>query len=242
MSRKRPRRMALGKTSELNDYWMSYSDLMAGLLLIFILFLTVTILDYKGVEEVLAEKTDTLKQKEKQIQSVLGVKAEIIKELQLAFKDSNLSMDIDPNTGSIRFEGGVFFESASDSISEDGRKNLEEFVPKYISILLSPQFKDSVSQIIVEGHTDKKGSYLFNLDLSQRRAHSVVKKIFEEDFKKFPFKEDLKSFITANGRAYSKPIVVNGVYNPDKSRRVEFLFRLKDDELMNQVLKLVDQE
>lgn len=225
---------------ESQDYWMSYSDLMAGLLLIFILFLTITIFNYKDVEEDLATKTSALKQKEQQIQSVLGVKADIIKEIQTSFRNSNLSMEIDPNSGAIRFEGGVFFGSNSDLISAAGRNNLEQFVPKYISILLSTKFRDSIAQIIVEGHTDKKGTYLYNLDLSQQRASSVVKEIFKDDFASFPYKEELKQYITANGRSFSKPIYINGQYSPDKSRRVEFLFRLKDDEMMNQVLKLVN--
>ncbi|WP_144530125.1 OmpA family protein, partial [Peribacillus simplex] len=82
--------------------------------------------------------------------------------------------EVDPQTGAIRFSGGVFFESNSSEVSPTGREYLEEFIPQYINILLSDRFRDEISQIIVEGHTDTAGGYLYNLQLSQDRALSVV--------------------------------------------------------------------
>ena len=151
-----------------NHYWMSYSDLMSALLLIFALLLMINIL---------GNQTE-MQAKDQKIEEVLGVKTRIIEELSKAFKDSNLEMEIDPQTGAIRFSSGVFFEYNSAEISEAGRINLESFVPQYLSILLSEEFKDDISQIIIEGHTDEQGSYLYNLRLSQNRSVAVVEEIF----------------------------------------------------------------
>lgn len=220
------------ESEDQGSFWMSYSDLMAALLLMFALFLMVSILDNQLAAE----------EKDRMIEEMIGVKTRIIEELVRAFKDSNLEMEVDPQTGAIRFSGGVFFETDSSEISPQGRKYLEQFIPKYIGILLSPQFKDEIAQIIVEGHTDTQGGYLYNLRLSQNRALSVVQEIFKEDFPPFEHREELKKVITANGRSFSVPIVDDqGKIIPEKSRRVEFKFRLKDEELIEQIQKLVTQ-
>ena len=214
-----------------NHYWMSYSDLMSALLLIFSLLLMVNIF---------GNQTE-MQAKDQKIEEVLGVKTRIIEELSKAFKDSNLEMEIDSQTGAIRFSSGVFFEYNSAEISEAGRKNLESFVPQYLSILLSEEFKDDISQIIIEGHTDKEGSYLYNLRLSQNRSVAVVEEIFSDDFPDFKEKEDLRKLITANGRSFTDPIHDNnGEINSDKSRRVEFKFRLKDEEVIQEIQKMVN--
>jgi chemotaxis protein MotB len=227
------------------DFWMSYSDLMAGLLLVFILLLTSSIMDYRNSlserEAAIDEYKEALAQKEKKIQEVLGVKAELIQALTKEFKNSNLGMEIDQQTGAIRFEGGVFFSSNSEQVSENGYAMLNKFAPKYISILLSEPYKDYIAQVIVEGHTDNAGTYMYNLDLSQRRALSVVKAIFS-DRVKLTNKKELEAFITSNGRSLSEPVYINGKYDPNKSRRVEFKFRLKDDEMIQELVKLVKVE
>jgi chemotaxis protein MotB len=206
--------------------------MMAGLLMVFMLFLTLILLDYRTM----------LEEKQSEIERLLGVKAQIIQALDREFSDSKLDIEIDPQTGAIRFKGGVFFELDSTEISNTGRLYLEEFIPKYMAIILSPRFRPYVAQIIVEGHTDQSGSYLYNLDLSQRRAFAVVREILDPDFPEFPEKQLLQTEITANGRSYSQPLQENGRIDWDRSRRVEFQFRLKDDELIQQVKDLLGKE
>ncbi|HHX27609.1 MAG TPA: OmpA family protein [Firmicutes bacterium] len=206
--------------------------MMAGLLMVFMLFLTLILLDYRTM----------LEEKQSEIERLLGVKAQIIQALDREFSDSKLDIEIDPQTGAIRFKGGVFFELDSTEISNTGRLYLEEFIPKYMAIILSPSFRPYVAQIIVEGHTDQSGSYLYNLDLSQRRAFAVVREILDPDFPEFPEKQLLQTEITANGRSYSQPLQENGRIDWDRSRRVEFQFRLKDDELIQQVKDLLGKE
>jgi len=177
------------------------------------------------------------------IEEVVGVKTKIIAELVKAFQDSNLNLDVDPQTGAIRFSGGVFFSTDSTEITPNGIKYLEEFIPQYVGILLSDQFKDDISQIIVEGHTDTQASYLYNLNLSQGRALSVVQKIYDPAFPNFDNKDELSKIITANGRSFSIPIYNSkGEIDAEKSRRVEFKFRLKDDQVLDEIEKLVKKD
>lgn len=212
------------------SFWISYSDLVSALLLMFTLFLVVSVIDNRM----------EIENTKKQIEETVTVKSQIIEELIKAFKDSNLEMKVDPQTGAITFSGGVFFETGKSDVSTNGEKYLKEFFPNYIDILLSERFKNDISQIIVEGHTDDVGEYLDNLKLSQDRALSVVNVVYGENFSDFKNKEELKSIITANGRSYSIPVLnEKGKIDRDKSRRVEFKFRLKDDETIKKIQELV---
>lgn len=234
MSKIRSERYGTNKRheEESNHYWMSYSDLMSALLLMFALLLMVNIYDnQQGMEK-----------KDQVIEEVIGLKTQIIEELDKAFKDSNLEMEIDPQTGAIRFSSGVFFDYNSSEVSLEGRKRLEEFIPKYIGILLSDDFSEHVSQIIVEGHTDQKGTYIYNLNLSQNRSFAVVSEILGEDFKNFKHRDELQRLLTSNGRSYSEPIFVDGKIDYDKSRRVEFKFRLKDEEMFKKIQEMVRED
>jgi chemotaxis protein MotB len=90
------------------------------------------------------------------------------------------------------------------------------------------KYNDSIAEVVVEGHTDDKGDYMYNLDLSQRRAFSVVKYILSDEFGDFPYKNQVTKNITANGRSESQLKIVKGKVDRAQSRRVEFEFRLKN--------------
>ncbi|WP_245243625.1 OmpA/MotB family protein [Mesobacillus selenatarsenatis] len=215
------------------NYWMSYADLMSAMLMVFVLLLSVIILDYKS----------DMDEKQRQIDAVTNVKNNIIADLTDEFKGSNMNIEVDPQTGAIRFPGNILYEVNSSELSPEGIKFLREFVPKYFGIILQDKFREDISSIIVEGHTDKAGSYLYNLNLSQDRAFSVVQEIYDENFVDFPEKNLSKDYLTSNGRSFMVPINnTDGTYNPDKSRRVEFLFRLKEEKRIEELQKLVSED
>ncbi len=223
--------MKYRRRTEVN-YWMSYADLMSAMLMVFALLLTFVILDYR----------ELLEEKERKIEEVVSVKTEIIRALTEAFKQSNMAIEIDQQTGAIRFPGSILFESNSTEISPEGKAFLQQFIPKYMGILLQDRFKDEISSIIIEGHTDRNGTYMYNMSLSQRRAYAVLEYIYSKEFPNFKERELSKKYITANGRSFSSPLTdATGKYDPDRSRRVEFLFRLKDDEAIKAIEKLVNE-
>jgi chemotaxis protein MotB len=219
------------KRPEVN-YWQSYADLMSAMLMVFGLLLTVIILDFRELQEDHEEK----------IQEVVGIKSEIIQALTEAFEESNVAIEIDQQTGAIRFPGSILFEYDSSKLSNEGKDFLKNFVPKYLDILLQDRFKDEISSIIIEGHTDNAGTYLYNMRLSQTRAYSVLDFIYNNEMPEFSVRELSKNYVTANGRGSTQPLNdENGQYSADLSRRVEFLFRLKDDEAIRAINELVNQ-
>ncbi|NLY31099.1 MAG: OmpA family protein [Firmicutes bacterium] len=225
--------------------------MLSGLLMVFILFLTLMVYSFQtaheekqrtltNIETELKQARAALGAKQAQINRLLGIRSDIIEALRQEFMDEAIGVEVDPQTGAIRFQGGVFFEVDKTEISDSGREHLQQFIPKYMSIILSPAFRPHIAQIIVEGHTDKTGSYLYNLDLSQRRAYAVVRYVLSPEFPDFPEKHLLQTVLTANGRSWSQPLKVDGVIDWDRSRRVEFQFRLRDDELIQQIRELLE--
>ena len=153
------------------------------------------------------KKLDEVKGELTELTKMVGVKFDIIKALQLEFQNSDLSVKVDPQTGAITFDAGIFFSVGSAGISEEGDTFLKEFVPQYLSVLLGDDFRDNISEIIIEGHTDTNGTYMYNLNLSQTRAYYVAGFCLNERNGVLTADQIayLRTILTANGRSlYNK--------------------------------------
>jgi chemotaxis protein MotB len=186
-------------------------------------------------EQALKEQEEFLKEQEASLKDLVDVRTNIIKQLVDKFEESNLVLEIDNQTGAIRFSDGIFFDSNRDVIKANGAEYLKQFIPAYFSILLSESNRDYIAEIIIEGHTDDMGSYIYNLDLSQRRAFAVARYILESNIPNFTYQDMIHNYLTANGKSFSQPIMTGGIIDKQKSRRVEFKFRLKDEETIKEM-------
>ncbi len=306
--RKERKREAFAEPS----YWQSYSDMMAALLLIFILIIAITLAIYKQKtadleqtqlelnaarqkldiaseeldlarvdlenyrEEIESSKLEleeslqklqeaydaaALTQEElaaayleideargeleatrSQLQDLIGVRTDIIRELQSKFNNS--SMQVDEQNGSIAFSSDVLFRYGSAELTDASKATLSEIIPMYLDVLLQDQYRDYMAEIIIEGHTDTDGSYRHNMELSSDRASSVARYILDPDNGLSEAKiEQLQSMLTINGRSYSSPIYKEGTseIDMDASRRVEIKFRLKEEELIQKISEILEQ-
>lgn len=246
---------------EETSYWLSYSDMMAALLLTFVLIISFTMLQAKKQyeqkeeelieqqqivseqQEVVAEQQAVMEQQQEQLDKLIGVRSELIEALKNEFNDTDLRVAVDPQTGSITFDSSILFDFNKYELKTSGKEFLEKFLPRYLSVLLSSDYKEYISEIIIEGHTDTKGDYLMNLELSQKRALSVASFCLDDKSGILPSEDvqELRNIVTANGRSYSNPIYNDdGTVNMDASRRVEFKFRLRDEEMVNEMMNILN--
>jgi len=228
------------------SYWQSYSDMMAALLLMFILIMSFVLVQsyqmFEKKQQQIEEKQKQIVEQQEEIEALVGVKADIIMALSEAFKESNLTIEIDKKTGAITLDSSVLYEFNSAELSADGQKFLKDFLPLYISVIMRDEYKPYVSEIIIEGHTDPVGSYMYNLDLSQRRAFSVAEYCLDTKYNILEEQQvqELRKLMTANGKAYSDPVYdSNGVIDDEKSRRVEIKFRLQDEEMIERLQEIL---
>ncbi|MGI6687368.1 MAG: OmpA family protein [Christensenellales bacterium] len=192
-------------------------------------------------QDALASQEILLSSQQRQIDELLGVRTDIIRELSQSFAASNIGVKVNAATGDIVLDSQLMFETGKDTISAAGQAELSKLIPVYLSVLLRPEYQPYVAEVTVVGHTDSKGSYLFNLELSQNRALQVATYCLQLPQLTGGQRALLQDIITAKGRSYSDLIMnPDGTENMDASRRVEIQFRLKDSEMiqkMNDILK-----
>lgn len=189
-----------------------------------------------ALQLVLTEQEKELSGYQLQIADLLGVRTRIVKDLSGALAKANIAATVDANTGDIVLDSKLMYETNSSVIRQEGLSQLDRLIPVYLSVLLSPEYRDYVAEIMVEGHTDSTGRYERNLELSQERALNVVKYCMSMPGLTSQQKELLKKIVTAQGRADSDLIYnADGTENQDRSRRVEIKFRLKDTEMIERM-------
>lgn len=200
--------------------------------------------EIKQQKQELLEKEKTLVNQQKKIDDIIGIRSELIEALKKGFEDTNLNVVVDEQTGAITFDSSVLFDYNKYELKDTGKSFLKKFFPKYFKILLNDEFKEYIADIMIEGHTDTDGDYISNLELSQKRALEVSKYCLDEKSGVLSKKEiaSLRKIVTANGRSFSNPVYKkNGAVDMDKSRRVEFKFRLKDEEMIETMIQSLEE-
>ena len=188
----------------------------------------------------LNQQKDALTAQTQKIDDLVGVRSQIITALSGALSSANLRATVDPNTGDIVLDSAVFFETGSNQIKAEGRALLDRFIPVYLGVLLRDEYRGYLGEIIIEGHTDTKGEYFMNLELSQNRALSVAKYCLQMPSLTDAQRDLLRDILTATGRSYANPIYnADGSVNMDASRRVEFKFSLRDAEMIEEMNRLL---
>jgi chemotaxis protein MotB len=193
----------------------------------------------------LQEQKDLLNAQALRIDNLIGIRTTMIQDLSTSLSAANLKAVVDPATGDIMLDSAVFFETGSSEIRQEGKELLDRFVPVYLDVLMRDEYSDYLGEIIIEGHTDSKGSYESNLKLSQDRALQVALYCLRMPSLTPARKAQLQKILTAKGRSYADLIYVDGVEDPEASRRVEFKFSLKDAEMieeMNRILSGSDSQ
>lgn len=229
------------------SFWQSYSDMMAAMLLVFVLVLSGTLLQTQKIfeqkQQELEEQKELIELQQDKINKIIGVRGDIVDALKTEFGGTDLSISVDSQTGSITFDSNLLFETNKYDLSPEGKQFLKKFLPKYFDAILTDEFRDYIAEIIIEGHTDTDGGYMYNLQLSQNRALAVASYCLSDEQSIFSIRERdyLRKIITANGKSWSDPIYALGGKNIDKdaSRRVEIKFRLKDDEMVKEMAEIL---
>jgi len=175
------------------------------------------------------------KQKAK-IKTLTGIRLKVIAALK---ETLGKKIDIDKKTGSLRLSSNILFDKGSAKLKDESKEELRKIFEDYIAALMSNRaIKPHLDRIVIEGHTDSDGGYLYNLELSQKRALAVMNYLLTLPVSK---KYNLKRYLVASGRAYLDPIMKNGNEDKDASRRIEIKFRLKNQDAMNEIERILDE-
>ena len=190
----------------------------------------------------LDEKTSLLATQQKKIDNIIGVKADVIEALQKEFSKNNVSVDIDAQTGALTLNANVLFDYDKSELTDEGKQELADILPIYCKVLMEDTYKNYLAEIIIDGYTDTDGDYAYNLELSQQRSLAVAQYLLDiqGEFLTEDQSLNLQDYLTVNGHSMANPILdADGNVDKEASRRVEVKFRLKDDEMIDELNKIM---
>ena len=215
-----------------NPYWLSFSDVMSGLLMIFILACVSLLLQLQQQRLVWENKNKILQQK---IDVEENIKKDIQADLFQVKEDLSkyfIFVELDGDTIHIPTDE-INFETDQDRVLEEKIKSVE-LIGKSIFSLVEKN-KDKIDTVFIEGHTDQRTSYRRNGNwgLSVDRAIFVwntwQKALCQTEFNCNNFKnKDGKPIFSVSGYADTRPIL--GTKNRldaeslKKNRRIDIRF------------------
>lgn len=208
------------KEAEENVFWTTMADLMLGLSIV---FMTLFVLAMTGFTQ------ETIKLQENQMKAT--------EELVEKLKDADIDAEVDKLTGNVKISDLQLFEVNSYTLTPQGKQYLDKFIPIYINTIYSKDaLKDSISNIVIQGHTDSQSfaglktqdeQFAKNMELSLLRANAVAQYAFKTNFDKNN-SESLRKMLVVEGKSFSEPVLdENGNEDLAKSRRVELKVRVK---------------
>ena len=208
-----------------NVFWITMTDLLLGLAVIFIVLFVLAMTGFTQA-----------KLQEQQL------KSEVAKDLAQELNAKNINAQIDLSTGAVKLSDLQLFELGSYQLSEDGKAFLNKFIPIYLNAVYSnPKIADKVVNIVIQGHTvsrsfagvsSKDLQFVKNMELSTQRANEVAKYIFYTPYNK-AYSAKLHKMLIVEGKSFSQPVIVNGKEDYNKSRRVELQLVVKNSNLQD---------
>lgn len=222
------------------EHWPSISDLMSGLMIIFLLIAIAYMRDIAEGQERVKKIAVTYQA------SQVALYEKLLKEFE---KDlPNWQARIDKDTLSIQFfEPEILFRTGKSDVTPRFQEILSDFFPRYLEIIFSDDFKDAIAEVRIEGHTSSEWgqgissddeSYFNNMQLSQDRTRSVLMYCYSLIHDK-AYKDLMKKYVTANGLSSSKLVYdQNGHEDKLRSRRVKFRTRTNAE---NKIVQIIDE-
>ena len=143
-----------------DNFTISISDLMSGLLAIFILVLSYFILNFSQATAQLTQNDVT--------------RAELLRFMQKELEREGILVTVDERHGILRISEGVLFDVGLADVKPQGQVVIKKLGSVLEVALEAEQFKGRVETIFIEGHTDNvpisNGIFPSNWELSTKRA------------------------------------------------------------------------
>jgi len=197
-------------------FWISFSDLMTALMVLFLLVMSVALL---AITKEISEADKQKIEREERIKIFESDIDKIIKQFNT--ENSDLKTQVKRRDNSIDLGKIAFFEERSSLLNSNQTKELRMFVKKLIPIINTKNSTEILKDIQVVGFTNKNGDYLYNLNLSLQRSHRLVCVLLQDQIsqeKLFDLNELnlIKDYFLVSGYAFN-----NSTKSAENDRRIE---------------------
>lgn len=214
--------VAAGDEWSSEGFWASYSDLMAGILMIFVLSSAL-------FTNQLLKSTETLERWR-------DVKAKICGDDRLT---GRRDVSVHCDTGAIEFNTSGWFEFGRADMNASGPNVLSEVMPIWLEAISDPTVWDHVEAVEFGGHADREtASELGNMQVSAARAQ-VVMSFLVEDGRFGDFKDPLlqRGIVVGYG-ARDFPDTC-GQDRCEEARRVVVKVNLQDTQILQELWSIL---
>tara|TARA_B100000700_G_scaffold59109_1_gene64248 strand:- start:40088 stop:40819 length:732 start_codon:yes stop_codon:yes gene_type:complete len=223
--------------SEDEHHWLSVSDLMAGLMMVFLLISIALMQNALKERDRVTQVAETYQQT--QIAIYEALLAEFAEDLE------RWQADIDADTLALTFNSPeVLFAQGSSDLRRRFESILNDFYPRYLEVLTP--FRQSIDEIRIEGHTSslwnnnvsEDEAYFLNMQLSQDRTRSVLSYLYRLPETQAD-KAWVKSTTAAVGFSSAHTVPVEGKKEQEDheaSRRVSFRILTNAESQIREIL------
>ena len=223
-----------------SDYWMTFGDMMtAAVMFLMLVVFGITLIGMKvqgedpngnpsttpgGTPGISTTPAIT----ESPEMTIQKLKKSIVDEINKKIVGSKVDEE-----GALTLNSDVLFDFNRFVLKQEGKSSIDGFLGAYLDTLFSGPYRSKIEAVVIEGYTDSKGTYDFNLELSQDRALAVARYCIDwvgrnrsaEDLAHF------KEILIVSGKSWNRLVINNGKVDDDSSRRVEFKFRIKYEDI-----------
>ena len=197
-------------------FWISFSDLMTALMVLFLVAMAVALL---SVTTGLRKMDESRLSRDSAVSSCLDDIRQITRQAEYA------GVKLRGQT----LELGTLAEFPKDSNELEAQRAgfLRRFVPQMLHIARTPACESWLKRFVLEGYASPEGSYLYNLNLSLERSQRVLCVLLDAKAPNAPSLEDRKAIrelFFVGGSSFNSAIL----NQPEKSRRVELRLEFKE--------------
>lgn len=148
-----------GADEEEKPFWISYSDLMTALMVLFLVAMSISL--FSITQRVINGP-------EKHAERIAACMADLSGMTAKAFP----GVKVQGHT--ISFGTMAQFKSDDNQLDPGAVAMLRRFVPRVIAMTKTARCKDVFKRVVVEGYASRSGTYIHNLNLSLQRAERLL--------------------------------------------------------------------
>jgi outer membrane protein OmpA-like peptidoglycan-associated protein len=197
-----------GRDEAEKPFWISFADLMTALMVLFLVVMGVALL---AVTKNVTEREEKEKKHRSDIQLIMDRFVEAAKRYD--------GIKVDRERGVIDFGERARFAFGRWDLTVEHEGTLRKFVPEMLAMANDELGKRVLKRFVVEGYTDKTGTYLSNLNLSLQRSQRVLCAMFASagpSLLSDEQKESVRTLFLVGGYSFNA-----GKETDEESRRVE---------------------
>lgn len=217
--------------------WISTTDLMSGLLVIFLFIALLMTEQNKAAQAKIQEITGQANQ------AAADIRNQIDKNFT-AYDRERFSLNQDGIAFASFQDGSGTFREGSAELTPRFKRELDYFLPRYLKAI-SDSNQDYIKEIHIEGHASSEWdtvppvtpeeAFAKNMELSQRRTLSILLYALQKP-ELAPYRTLIQKKMHAIGYSSSNlKRYPNGLENREASRRIEFRVIANDTATINKI-------